>query len=490
MTVISNRFSVLISLSFLVAIQSCRQAPDPQPPNFIIFIADDISWDDFGCYGNNIVQTPNIDRIASEGLRFDRVFLTASSCSPSRISIMTGRYPHNTGAAELHTEPSIDFATIASKLKEKGYFTAQAGKWHMGSKIKSGFDEIHDKRKINGDGGEDYWLQLLKSRDKEKPFFFWLASHDAHRIWGPNDFSGTHDPSNIIAPPTLSSDDSTKQDLASYYDEIKRFDFHIGAMEQELREQGVLDNTVIIVMADNGRPFPRDKTRVYDSGMRTPFIVKWNDGISTPGGVSDGLISSIDIAPTILDLSGVESPASFQGKSFKALFQDPGSEFRKYVFAEHNWHDHEAHERMVRTEDYLYVLNSRPQFPNQGPADAIRSASFRELVKLKDQGKLTTAQKDVFIAPRPTEELYDCSKDPLQVNNLASTKEFDQKLNDLRKVLKDWMDETGDNIPESLTGDWYSRSTGMSLDKEQRIRGEMPGAANNATAISGHQISD
>ena len=484
MTIILSRFSGFIYLLLLIIHTGCDEVSEPEQPNFIIFIADDISWDDFGCYGNKLVQTPNIDRIASEGLRFNHAYLTASSCSPSRISIMTGRYPHNTGAAELHTEPSVDFATIASKLKEKGYFTAQAGKWHMGTKIKDGFDIIQDKRKINGDGGEDYWTQLLKSRDKDKPFFFWLASYDAHRIWGPNDFSGAHNPSAIVPPPTLASGDSTKMDLASYYDEIKRLDFHIGAVEQELKDQGVLDNTTIIIMADNGRPFPRDKTRVYDSGMKTPFIIKWSSGIDNPGNSCNSLISSIDIAPTILDLSGIEIPASFQGQSFKSLLKQPRNKFRQYVFAEHNWHDHEAHERMVRTKDYLYVLNSRPGFPNQGPADAINSMSFRELVRLNDNGLITAAQKDIFVSPRPEEELYDCRKDPLQLNNLALNKDSDQTLSDLRKVLKDWMDDTGDNIPKRLTQDWYTRTTGKRIDAAYQIRGEMPGEANNAVNIN------
>lgn len=483
MAIILSRFSAYIYLLFLIITIGC-QTPTPEQPNFIIFIADDISWDDFGCYGNKIVQTPNIDRIASEGMRFDQVFLTASSCSPSRISIMTGRYPHNTGAAELHTEPSVDFATIASKLKEKGYFTAQAGKWHMGTKIKDGFDIVQEKREANGDGGEDYWMQLLKSREKDKPFFFWLASHDAHRIWGPNDFEGAHDPSSIIAPPTLAAGDSTKMDLASYYDEIKRLDFHIGAIEQELKAQGILDNTMIIIMADNGRPFPRDKTRVYDSGMKTPFIVKWNNGIDNAGDICNSLISSIDIAPTILDLSDVGIPASFQGRSFKSLLKSPGDEFREYVFAEHNWHDHEAHERMVRSKEYLYVLNSRPQFPNQGPADAISSVSFRELARLNDKGQLTAAQKDIFISPRPTEEFYDCRKDPLQLNNLAFSQNPAPALKNLRQVLKDWMLDTGDNIPEGLTRDWYSRTTGERIDSAYQIRGEMPGEAKNAANIN------
>jgi arylsulfatase A-like enzyme len=485
------RFRNLLIISLLIVV-GCQQQVKEKSPNFIVFIADDVSWNDIGCYGNEIVQTPNIDRIASEGVRFDNAFLTASSCSPSRISIITGRYPHNTGAAELHTEPSVDFSTIPKILKQKGYYTGQAGKWHMGEIIKSGFDTIHEKRSINGDGGEEHWVDCLKERNKEKPFFFWFAGYDAHRIWGPNEFSGTHSSKEIITPHTLVNGDGTKTDLAKYYDEIKRFDHYIGEVEKELKQQGVLDNTVIIILADNGRPFPRDKTRVYDSGMKTPFIIKWSNGIKNQGSICNSLISSIDLAPTLIEIAGIDKPDSFMGYSFKSLLGNADKKIREYVFAEHNWHDHEAHERMVRTERYLYLINSRPQFSNQGPADAIRSESFTELKEVNKKGELNAMQADIFMAPRPPEELFDCINDELQIKNLASNEEYKDIRNDLRGVLSKWIMATGDNIPNNLTSDWYSRITGLKVKEGFGIRGEMPGEANNATEINsdiGHIIS-
>ncbi len=462
---------------------SCIPPVNNVRPNFIIFIADDISWDDFGCYGNEIVQTPNIDRMASEGLKFTNAYLTTSSCSPSRISIMTSRYPHNTGAAELHTEPVLNFPTIASMLKENGYYTAQVGKWHMGKKIKDGFDVVKENRKEVGDGGEDLWVSTLKNRDKNKPFFFWYASYDAHRIWGPNEFSGTHNPDDIVPPVTLTNGSETKLDLARYYDEVKRFDYFIGRVEEELNNQDVLDNTVIIIMADNGRPFPRDKTRMYDSGIKTPFIVKWPKGMPHKNIISNSLISTIDIAPTILDMANISSPLSFQGKSFKTLLKQPKKSIRQYVFAEHNWHDYEAHERMVRDLEYMYIRNSRPQFANQGPVDAVVSPSFKELVGHRAFGDLTAAQADVFLSPRPAEELFDCKKDSLQRNNLIADNNYKQIRAKLKNVLNKWMNETGDNIPNELTKDWYERTSGKKIKENMNIRGEMPGKKNNAEKV-------
>jgi N-sulfoglucosamine sulfohydrolase len=450
---------------------ACHQI-NIERPNIVLIIADDVSWNDLGCYGNNQVKTPNIDRLASEGLMFTNFFLTASSSSPSRNSIITGRYPHNTGASELHTEPSLDMVSFPELLKQSGYFTAQAGKFHMGKYALRGFESVNENGELNGDGGEEQWLSVLQSRPKEKPFFMWFASYDAHRNWGPNEFSGTHIPAGINPPFYLASGEKTKSDLAAYYDEIARLDSYIGQVEKELAKQGVLDNTVILIMADNGRPFPHSKTRVNDRGMKAPFIIHWPAGIGEKKEECAGLVSAIDIAPTILELASVKAPESIQGNSFKEVLLNPQQEFRTCVFAEHNWHDYEAHERMMRTKEFLYILNSRPQFANMGPADAVGSPSFGDLHSLKDSGDITPEQDDVFTAPRPSEELYDCKSDPEQLINIVSDPEYQQSLVILRQSLKDWMSETGDDIPANLTKDWYLREPGYQKTEFHGIRGE------------------
>lgn len=443
-------------------------------PNIILIIGDDIGADDLNCYGNKQVKTPIIDRIAKEGLRFTNAYLTTSSCSPSRCSIISGRYPHNTGAAELHTSLPAEVSIFPELLKKAGYYTAQAGKWHMGGYAKRGFDVIHEKLKENGDGGEEMWVASLRERPKDKPFFLWLASYDAHRPWGPNSFQGTNHADQLALPPYLADAESTRIDLARHFDEVSRFDYYIGQVETELQKQGVMDNTVIIIIGDNGRPFPRAKTRVYDSGMQTPLVIKWNKGHLQKGMVSQSLISAIDIAPTILDLAGVAILPCFQGKSFLKVIQNPLLEFRKYVFSEHNWHDYEALERAVRTKDYLYVLNLRPSLSNLGAADITSSPSFQDLKNSRDSGKLSAAQTDIFIVPRPLEELYNCQQDPMQLVNVASMKMYSAHLEQLRKVMMQWQSETLDSNPAQLTKDWYNRENGEHLNTKE-LRGEMPG---------------
>lgn len=346
----------------------------------------------------------------------------------------------------------------------------------MGPAAHKAFDRYTDDNGYdNGDGGEKNWVKFLKERPKNKHFFFWLASHDAHRPWGADTFKITHDPEKIIVPPYFVDTPETRQDMASYYNEIGRFDYYIGKVREELEKQGVLDNTVIIVMADNGRPFPRCKTRVYDSGMKTPFIVFWPKGIRNKGSQTESLISAIDIAPTILELAGINPPDEYQGKSFVPVLKNPTTEIRTAIFSEHNWHDYEAHERMIRTKDYLYVLNSRPNLTNGGPADSKKSGTQYALNEARDKGKLTQAQADVFMAPRPAEELFDVSNDPEQFLNLASMPGYQEKLKEMRTLLKNWQFNTGDSTPYDLTPDWYDRETGDPL-KIERKRGTMPGS--------------
>ena len=470
---------------FYFAISSCNLDINDKP-NIIVFIADDVSWDDIGVYGNDQVVTPNIDNLAKNGLIFNNAYLTTSSCSPSRNSILTGRYPHNTGAAELHTEPPLDMTSFPEILKDKGYYTLQAGKFHMGEYAKRGFNEVHDNKQINGLGGEDYWIEGLKKRPKSKPFFMWYASYDAHRTWGENEFSGTHNPDKIVVPDYLVNGSLTRLDLANYYDEITRFDHYIGEVVNELKAQGEYENTYIIVMADNGRPFPHSKTRLNNQGVKTPFIVHHPRSIKS-NKKSNSLISAVDIASTILDIAGITPSESFQGNSFLNIINNPELNFRNYVFAEHNWHDYESYQRMVRNEKYLYIKNSRPQFPQEGPLDAINSPTYIDLKDAEKNKTISKVQAEIFIKPRPNEELYDLSNDPFQYKNLLEEGDIPQDYEVLKKILNQWIDDTGDTFPEKLTKDWYLREqekfNESSLLKTEfhGVRGEMPGSSTLAT---------
>lgn len=466
-------------------------------PNILVFIADDVSWNDFGCYGNSGLRTPNIDSLAANGIKFTNAYLTASSCSPSRSSIITGRYPHNNGkAAELHLAIADHLPWIPELLQYEGYYTALSGKNHMKREDGSHeeFWDHEDGGKEPGNrGGEAFWVDVTQERPKDRPFFFWFASSDAHRQWDADEdwkaelYGPMTKLSDVTVPPFLLDTPETRQDLASYYNEITRFDYFIGEVVTELKAQDVLDETLIVVLADNGRPFPRAKTRLHDSGMKTALVAHWPGGIKDPG-TSDSLVSVIDLAPTFFELAEGDPNETFQGVSLTSLFKDRKSEVRKYAFSEHNWHDYEALARSVRTKEWLYLENFRTESAWQGPADSVRSPSFTQLLSSHKSGDLSQAQVDVFLAPRPAAELYHLGDDPHQLSNLADYGDFTGIKRSLSSVLKVWMLETGDSNPEQISADEFDRETGLRIVLDQSYRHETPGESKFASEINRHGL--
>jgi len=467
---------------FSLAAASDLSAAEPKRPNFVLIIGDDISVDDFGCYGHPHARTPHIDRLAAGGMRFTNAYLTTSQCSPTRCSVITGRYPHNTGAPELHMPLPEGLPMFPALLKQASYHTAAAGKWHMGEHAKSAFDTVVD----SGPGGEERWVECLEQRPKDKPFFMWFAAHDAHRGWQPDKDAPPHKPEDVVIPPYLIDTPAVREDMAKYHDEVQRLDRYTGLVLEELKKQGVLDNTCIIFMADNGRPFPRCKTRLNDSGIKTPFVVHWPGGIDRAGTDCDSLLSVIDIAPTLLSLAGLAPPPTFQGLSIEPLLADPSASIRDLVFAEHNWHAQLAHERMVRHGDFVYIRNAHPQLPQICGLDS--QCPQKELRALAKEGKLTAAQLDPLLEPRPPEELFRLGDDPNQLKNLATSPEHREVLERMRKHVDEWQHRTGDTVPpfDKATPDRYDRRTGKPVHGRggRPAGGIIPGQTSGATKIN------
>jgi arylsulfatase A-like enzyme len=459
---ILDRHVTTIAIIIILISFSILYAQTDERPNFIIIIGDDIGWNDIGAYGHPYIRTPNIDRLAGEGIRFDNAFLTISSCSPSRCSIMTGRYPHNTGAGELHQPLPADQIIFPALLRKAGYYTVSAGKWHLGDAAKVNFDNITDSRPS---GCED-WIHALQTRPKEKPFFMWYAAHDAHRGWsassGADAIADPHQHTEIIIPPFIPDDPQIRQDWAMYYDEVSRLDAFVGKVIDELDKQDLSENTFILFMSDNGRPFPRCKTTLYDSGIKTPFIIRW-PGQAEASTATTSLISAIDIAPTVLQIAGIVIPPTFQGQSFWPILKNPKASIRNYVFAEHNWHDFQAHERSVRSQQYLFIINAFPDLPGIPPADALRSPTYTAMKTLRDLGKLNIQQMGCFLTPRRAMELYDVQKDPYSLENLAYDPVFKDILLEMKHQYDEWVLHTNDKGPENPTPDLFDRETGTRL---------------------------
>jgi arylsulfatase len=456
-------------------------------PNVIFFIADDVSQNDFGCYGHPIIKTPNIDTLASKGMRFDNAYLTTSSCSPSRCSIITGRYPHNTGAPELHVRLPLEQVRFPELLREVGYYTVLSGKNHMFGNKDRAFDRITGG---GGPGSEKDWVDHVKDRPTDKPFFFWFASTDAHRGWGISEEAPKYDPTDMVIPPYMVDTEETRKDLTGYYHEVSRFDHFIGLVTAELKKQGVLENTMIVVAADNGRPFPRCKSRLYDSGIKTPWIVHYPNVIKKSS-VTQSLVSVIDLSATCLELAGVKRPAFIQGRSFLPILNDAGGQVREVVFAEHNWHVYKNHERMVRFGDYLYIRNNFPNQPNLCYESDNHYPAGDELWKAHAVGKTSHNQFQVFANPCPPEELFHVRKDPHQLSNLFDDKKHLKNLQQARTLLAEWTKQTGDSIPENPTPNRHAPpriEDGKILPPgkvgKRNPHAEMPGASNNAMEVN------
>jgi arylsulfatase len=455
-------------------ISSLTQA---ESPNFIFVITDDISAGDLSLYGNEFVQTPNLERLAQTGLVFDHAHNSTSSCSPSRCSIITGRYPHNTGAPELHMELPPDQVTFVEALRDAGYYTLLSGKNHMNKDIETlGFDVASDSKPA----GSEKWVRHLRERPKDKPFFFWLASHDGHRPFQINKKAPVYQPSEVQVPPMMFDGPETRADLAGFCHEVSRSDYYVGELMKELKAQGIVDNTYIIYCSDNGRPFPRCKSYLYDSGIQTPLVIS---GPGVKQGRSDSMVSSIDYAATILSLAGVEKPASVQGVSFVPVLRDPKARVRDVIFSERNWHVFQLHERSVRMDDWLYIWNAWPNHHNV----SVESAGFdvpaaKELWDAAAAGKLNDAQRLLTLPKQPAEMLFHVGNDPHQFHNLVDNPEHKPTLEQMQEQLDTWKTTTGDSVQDKPTPD---RQPIHHVGKKPPVsRGEMPGELHQATQIN------
>lgn len=474
-----------LSLSVLSVLpREGRSADLPTRPNIILLIGDDMS-PDFGCYGGG-ARTPNIDRLAAGGIRFENAYVTASSCSPSRNSIITGRYPHNTGAPELHMPLPEGQLLFPEALKDAGYYCVQAGKWHMGDYAKQVFHDVFDVPYSADPSGAMQWIRILRERPKDKPFFMWLAAWDAHRPWEPDPDALPHDPNKGALPAGVPDTPEGRRDMAAYYDEIQRFDRHVGSVVDELKEQGVFENTLLIILADNGRPFPRNKTTLYDNGMKTPLVVHWPAGRIAAGTVSGSLISTIDIAPAVLEVAGLPVPPEAQGVSFLPVLTNPEHQTRSFIFGERNWHVQRACARMVRHENHVYIRNFTQESYSFQMVDHA-SGSYAELLRLKAEGILSPEQAEEFSTGQPEEQLFDVAADPQQLRNLVGNPEKRAVLEHLREALDYWQRTTGDSIPaiDDLTADRQCRETFKRLyPGGQPPRGILPGQEAGAEQIN------
>lgn len=448
-------------------------------PNIVVFIADDAGMA-FGCYGYPGATTPHIDQLAEDGLLCKNAFLTAPQCSPSRSSMLAGQFAHTIGTEDLHTGINDTTRLLPSYLKEAGYFTGLMLKGHVGKHgmqqfdwYDQGFWPDYARDGIWNEKAVDNFASFLNEANN-RPFFLWVGFVDPHRAYREDPVEGNrapeiNDPAKVTVPPYLVDAPATRQDLAHYYDEITRMDAHIGDMMEQLEAQNLLDNTLVIFLSDNGKPFPRAKGTLYDSGLHTPLIFSWKGKIKA-GTTYQPLVSTIDLAPTLLDIAGIDTPKNMYGKSIAPIFSDQQLNGREYVFAERNWHGTDEHMRSIRSEEYLLVLNAYTHLPHGTPSEISQCPSWYDLKKGQTVGNLTTGQAWLFRTPRYQIELYDVKQDPHQLNNLSGNPKYLEISDKLTQELVTWMKETRDHPPhQRRRTDIVDRISGFSIKGDRKF---------------------
>lgn len=487
---LTRAIRLAVGAPFVSALAACAPMPPTSSPaamtpaNVVLIIGDDIS-PDFNAYGGP-VDSPNFDYLAENGVLFTNAYTVASSCSPSRISLLTGRYPHNHGAPELHTPMPAGQPMVSQVLADAGYYVAASGKWHMGEDAKSAFDVVHEPTYPEDITGAKEWVRFLQERPRNKPFFMWFGAYDAHRPWEADPVEESYGAAAGPLPAGIPDTPVAREDLAHYFDEVRRFDRYVGGVIGELERQGVLENTLIIVVGDNGRPFPRNKTHLFDNGMKVPLVVHWPAGGFVRGGRQDGLVSTIDLAPTILSILGLDAPQMMQGRDFAAALRALDAPTRDHVFGERNWHTQRGIGRMVRHGDLTYFRNFTPEYyqflmVNHG------NPSYAELLRLRAEGKLKPHEAELFSTGAASESLYDLRSDPQQTVNLADDPQYRSQLAAMRNLLAEWQQRTGDSIPDAdlTTPDRLDRTTFEALYGAGRPAGGIvAGEASGATRIA------
>jgi arylsulfatase A-like enzyme len=416
------------------------QAPAPAQahPNIVVFLADDLGWRDTGAYGNRGIRTPNIDRLADSGLRVVYAFGTSPQCSPSRISMLSGKYPHATLTEDLHTPLPDGVRILPSYLRSLGYFTGDMAKTHYGPNGERQFQWYSPET-------ASAFPAFLDSAGT-RPFFLWVGFHEPHRPYRAGTVPHPHARSSVTVPPYLADTPETRADLALYYDATAHMDGAIGEMMAELDRRHLLERTLIVFLSDNGAPFPREKGTLYDSGTRTPLVLSWRGRIPSGRTYERGLVSTVDLSPTLLELAGGRPPESMQGQSFAELVTAPKSYAgREYVFSERNWHDCDEHQRAVRSLRYKLIrTDAYTELPLCTAADIGASPSFLALRALAKAGRLTAAQRRLFEVPRARLELYDLKTDPWELHNLADLPAYAKEVRQLAGVLQHWIETSGD----------------------------------------------
>ncbi|TWU44547.1 Arylsulfatase [Rubripirellula tenax] len=432
-------------------------------PNILWVMIEDWS-PDLSCYGTKGIQTPHVDKLASQGIRYESAFTTSPVCSTSRSAMMTGFHQNYIGAnqhREYNKKPlPHGIKPIPHLFQDAGYFTAL-----MSYKTDCNFTPDSKSELFMG---EDW-----SERKPDQPFFARMTFGETHRAWN-RDPERSIDISDVELPPYYPDTPFCRRDWANGLEQMQVVDRKIGALLKRLDDEGLSENTIVFFLGDHGRCHIRGKQFLYDGGIRIPMIMRW-PGKVQPGQVSSDLVMSIDICATILEAAGIKAPVPLHGKS---LFSDEVKN-RKYVFAARDKMD-ETHDSMraIRSRDFKLIQNLMPERPwcqfNRYKEGSYPMLAALNVMNMK--GDLTPEQAVFMGATKPEVELFDLRSDPFEVRNLAGDPKYADVQAELLKELNDWrenvihdqgvtdefraVDVFPESNPDSTVNDWVTDNAG------------------------------
>lgn len=421
----------------------------PPRPNILWLIAEDMGPEAMSCSGTPQVWTPNLDRLASQGVRYTRAY-NGPVCSPSRSAFMTGMYATTIGAHNHRSHRDdgyqlpVGVRVLTDWLRDVGYFTANLVELPPACGFegtgKTDWNFTYEGRPFDSDN----WNELRS----HQPFYAQINFHETHRKYnGPR----RADPAKVQIPPYYPDHPVTRKDWAEYLDSASELDRKIGRVLAQLEHDGLADSTVVIFFGDNGQSHVRGKQFCYEEGLHVPLVIRWPSQFPAPahfrpGTLDDRLVAGIDLAPTMIDIAGGAKPPQMEGRIFLGQHCEPA---RQYVFGSRDRCDETVMRiRSVRDNRYRYIRNFTPGTPLLAP-NAYKQKSYpvwNLLKELHAQGKLRPVQDALCRPTMPPEELYDLDADPHEIHNLATSDrpEYREALARLRTVLEQWIHETGD----------------------------------------------
>lgn len=423
----------------LFSIVSSRHLMAQTKPNVLWIIGEDVS-PDIGCYGNKVVHTPHIDKLAGEGVRFDQAFATCPVCSPARSALHSGMYQTSIGAHNHRSHRDDNYRLpegthlVTHLFQQAGYQTANIktfdGKLKGAGKTDWNFNVDHHF-------DTDTWDDLKP----EKPFFAQINFPESHRTFKRSQTNPVS-VDDVEIPPYYPDHEIFREDWAAYLDTVGMLDEKVGAVLKKLEADGLADNTVVVFMGDHGRCMPRGKQFLYEGGIRIPLIVRYPDGYQA-NTVNTDLVQSIDVTATTLNIAGIDLPEAMQGQSFL----DPNTQKRDAVFSARDRCDETVDwMRCVRNKRFKLIRNYYTDRPYT-QLNRYKETSYpglRLMRRMKHEGKLNHAQSHFMADSRPEYELYDLRIDPHEINNVAYERDYQNTLKKLQTKLDEWIASSGD----------------------------------------------